>query len=159
MWYIVAFICALTFFVNKKTLKKKKGSKYDYSQISNNYFERHLALGKNKDWEKCLENYIKAEFLFVCGASRYGFTSKEVFKESHINPSLIARFARESIINLNLDKKAFKKFISEIEMEKFNDPYPVSFKSLIPEFLKAYDEMKEDVEKTKDLLNKHKRKS
>lgn len=44
-------------------------------------------------------------------------------------------------------------------MEKFNDPYPVSFKSLIPEFLKAYDEMKEDVEKTKDLLNKHKRKS
>lgn len=159
MWYIVVFICALIFFVNKETPHKKKGVKYDYSQISDNYFKRHLALGKNKDWEKCLENYIKAEFLFVCGASKYGFTSKEVFKESHINPSLLGSFAIKSILNLNLDKKAFEKFISEIEMEEFNDPYPVSFKSLIPEFLKAYDEMKEDVEKTKDLLNKRKRKS
>lgn len=128
----------------------------NYQEIAQHYFDKSVEFHKNKDYGQCLKNYIKSEFLFVCGASRYGFTDKDVFNKSHIRPSLLSRYARDAIIKLNLDKKSFKKFISEIEMEEFKDPYPVSLKNLIPEFLKSYDEMKEDFEKTKTFLNKHK---
>ena len=156
MWYFLAFLL-FVILCKKRGVKGKVSN--NYQEIASSYFNKSVEFHKNKDWEQCLKNYIKSEFLFVCGASKYGFTDKDVFKESHIRPSLLSRYARDAIINLNLNKKSFKKFISEIEVEEFKDPYPVSLKNLIPEFLKAYDEMKEDFEKTKSLLNKHKLKS